>query len=82
MARATRELDFGLSESAPTILEAAGRFACEQILSLAAEIDAQDRRERSELMGAVGLSFGAHSNLRVNRVRRMSIGRQLIGEAG
>jgi isovaleryl-CoA dehydrogenase len=105
--RATPELDFGLTESALMIREAAGRFADGQIAPLAAEIDRNDRfpRELWEPMGAlglhgitveeewgglglgyldhviaieevsrasgsVGLSYGAHSNLCVNQIRR------------
>ncbi|MFY7835341.1 MAG: isovaleryl-CoA dehydrogenase [Novosphingobium sp.] len=105
--RATPDFDFGLTESALMIREAAGRFADEQIAPLAAEIDRDDRfpRELWEPMGAlglhgitveeefgglglgyldhviaveevsrasgsVGLSYGAHSNLCVNQIRR------------
>ncbi|NML92400.1 isovaleryl-CoA dehydrogenase [Novosphingobium olei] len=105
--RATPDLDFGLTESALMIREAASRFADEQIAPLAAEIDRNDRfpRELWEPMGAlglhgvtveeewgglglgyldhviaveevsrasgsVGLSYGAHSNLCVNQIRR------------
>ncbi len=105
--RATPDFDFGLTESALTIREAAGRFADEQIAPLAAEVDRNDRfpRELWEPMGAlglhgitveeeygglglgyldhviaveevsrasgsVGLSYGAHSNLCVNQIRR------------
>lgn len=105
--RATPDFDFGLTESAQMIREAAGRFADEQIAPVAAEIDRNDRfpRELWEPMGAlglhgitveeefgglglgyldhviaveevsrasgsVGLSYGAHSNLCVNQIRR------------
>jgi len=105
--RATPELDFGLTESASMIREAAARFADEQIAPLAAEIDREDRfpRELWEPMGtlglhgitveeewgglglgyldhviaveevsrasaSVGLSYGAHSNLCINQIRR------------
>ena len=105
--RATPEFDFGLTESAMMIRDAAGRFADEQIMPLAAEIDANDRfprelwepmgtlglhgitveeeygglglgyldhvlavEEVSRASGAVGLSYGAHSNLCVNQIRR------------
>ncbi|MGV3510896.1 MAG: isovaleryl-CoA dehydrogenase [Novosphingobium sp.] len=105
--RATPDFDFGLTESALMIREAAGRFADEQIAPLATEIDRNDRfpRELWEPMGAlglhgitveeefgglglgyldhviaveevsrasgsVGLSYGAHSNLCVNQIRR------------
>lgn len=105
--RATPDFDFGLTENALMIREAAGRFADEQIAPLAAEIDRNDRfpRELWEPMGAlglhgitveeefgglglgyldhviaveevsrasgsVGLSYGAHSNLCVNQIRR------------
>lgn len=105
--RATPDFDFGLTETAQTIREAAGRFADEQIMPLAAAIDREDRfpRELWEPMGAlglhgitveeefgglglgyldhviaieevsrasgsVGLSYGAHSNLCVNQIRR------------
>jgi isovaleryl-CoA dehydrogenase len=105
--RATPDFDFGLTESALMIRQAAGRFADEQIAPLAAEIDRNDRfpRELWEPMGAlglhgitveeewgglglgyldhviaveevsrasgsVGLSYGAHSNLCVNQIRR------------
>lgn len=55
--RATPDFDFGLTESAMMIREAAGRFADEQIAPLAAEIDRNDRfpRELWEPMGALGL---------------------------
>ncbi|NLR70275.1 isovaleryl-CoA dehydrogenase [Novosphingobium sp. ERN07] len=105
--RATPDFDFGLTESAMMIREAAGRFADEQIAPLAAEIDRNDRfprelwepmgalglhgitveeefgglglgyldhviavEEVSRASGAVGLSYGAHSNLCVNQIRR------------
>ena len=105
--RSTPDFDFGLTESATMIREAAGRFADEQILPLAAEIDRNDRfprelwepmgalglhgitveedlgglglgyldhviavEEVSRASGAVGLSYGAHSNLCVNQIRR------------
>jgi len=105
--RATPEFDFALTESAMMIREATARFADEQIMPLAAEIDRNDRfpRELWEPMGAlglhgitveeewgglglgyldhviaveevsrasgsVGLSYGAHSNLCVNQIRR------------
>ena len=105
--RATPDFDFGLTETAQTIREAAGRFADEQIMPLAAAIDREDRfpRELWEPMGAlglhgitveedlgglglgyldhviaveeisrasgsVGLSYGAHSNLCINQIRR------------
>jgi isovaleryl-CoA dehydrogenase len=105
--RATPDFDFDLTESALMIREAAGRFADEQVMPLAAAIDREDRfpRELWEPMGAlglhgitveeewgglglgyldhtiaveevcrasaaVGLSYGAHSNLCVNQIRR------------
>lgn len=105
--RATPDFDFGLTESAAMIREAAGRFADEQIMPLAAAIDREDRfprelwqpmgalglhgitveeewgglglgyldhviavEEVSRASGAVGLSYGAHSNLCVNQIRR------------
>ncbi|WP_263626145.1 MULTISPECIES: isovaleryl-CoA dehydrogenase [Novosphingobium] len=105
--RATPDLDFGLTESALMIREAAGRFADEQIAPLSAEIDRNDRfprelwqpmgglglhgitveeewgglglgyldhviavEEVSRASGSVGLSYGAHSNLCVNQIRR------------
>ncbi|MEO0031360.1 MAG: hypothetical protein RIS94_1118 [Pseudomonadota bacterium] len=105
--RATPDLDFGLTESALMIREAANRFADEQIAPLSAEIDANDRfprelwqpmgelglhgitveeewgglglgyldhviavEEVSRASGSVGLSYGAHSNLCVNQIRR------------
>ncbi|MFM2271461.1 MAG: hypothetical protein RL702_526 [Pseudomonadota bacterium] len=105
--RATPDFDFGLTESARMIREAAGRFADEQIQPLAAAIDREDRfprelwqpmgalglhgitveeewgglglgyldhviavEEVSRASGAVGLSYGAHSNLCVNQIRR------------
>ena len=102
------ELDLGLSETAQMIREATARFADEQIMPLAAKVDADDWFPREELwpaMGAlglhgitveeewgglglgylehvvaqeevarasasVGLSYGAHSNLCVNQIRR------------
>jgi len=107
MMRSTPDFDFGLTESATMIREAAGRFSDEQILPLAAEIDRNDRfprelwepmgalglhgitveedlgglglgyldhviavEEVSRASGAVGLSYGAHSNLCVNQIRR------------
>ena len=56
--RSTPDFDFGLTESAAMIREAAGRFADEQILPLAAEIDRNDRfpRELWEPMGALSVS--------------------------
>ena len=105
--RATPDFDFGLTESALMIREAAGRFADEQIAPLSAEIDQNDRfprelwepmgglglhgitveeewgglglgyldhviavEEVSRASGSVGLSYGAHSNLCVNQIRR------------
>lgn len=105
--RATPDFDFGLTESALMIRDAAGRFADEQIAPLAAEIDRNDRfprelwepmgtlglhgitveeefgglglgyldhviavEEVSRASGSVGLSYGAHSNLCVNQIRR------------
>jgi isovaleryl-CoA dehydrogenase len=105
--RATPDLDFGLTESALMIREAAGRFADDKIAPLSAEIDANDRfprelwqpmgalglhgitveeewgglglgyldhviavEEVSRASGSVGLSYGAHSNLCVNQIRR------------
>lgn len=105
--RATPDFDFGLTESALMIREAAARFADEQIMPLAAEIDRADRfprelwqpmgalglhgitveeqwgglglgyldhviavEEVSRASGSVGLSYGAHSNLCVNQIRR------------
>lgn len=105
--RATPDFDFDLTESAAMIREAAGRFADEQVMPLAAAIDRDDRfaRELWEPMGAlglhgitveeewgglglgyldhtiaveeicrasaaVGLSYGAHSNLCINQIRR------------
>jgi len=107
MMRSTPDFDFGLTERATMIREAAGRFSDEQILPLAAEIDRNDRfprelwepmgalglhgitveedlgglglgyldhviavEEVSRASGAVGLSYGAHSNLCVNQIRR------------
>lgn len=102
------ELDLGLSETAQMIREATARFADEQIMPLAAKVDADDWFPREELwpaMGAlglhgitveeewgglglgylehvvaqeevarasasIGLSYGAHSNLCVNQIRR------------
>jgi isovaleryl-CoA dehydrogenase len=105
--RATPEFDFGLSESATMIREAAARFADERIAPLGQRIDAEDwfPRELWPAMGelglhgitveeefgglglgyldhviaveevsrasaSVGLSYGAHSNLCVNQIRR------------
>jgi isovaleryl-CoA dehydrogenase len=105
--RATPDFDFGFTESALMIREAAGRFADDKIKPLAAEIDREDRfprelwepmgalglhgitveeewgglglgyldhaiavEEVSRASGAVGLSYGAHSNLCVNQIRR------------
>jgi isovaleryl-CoA dehydrogenase len=105
--RATPDFDFGLSESATMIRDAAARFAEEQIAPLAARIDAEDwfPRELWPAMGelglhgitveeefgglglgyldhvvaveevsrasaSVGLSYGAHSNLCINQIRR------------
>jgi isovaleryl-CoA dehydrogenase len=55
--RATPYFDFALGESAEMIREAAGRFADEQIMPLAAEIDSNDRFpiELWRPMGALGL---------------------------
>ena len=111
--RATPDFDFGLTESAQMIREAAGRFADEQIMPLAAEIDRNDRfprelwepmgalglhgitveeewgglglgyldhviavEEVSRASGAVGLSYGAHSNLCINQIRRWATDEQ------
>ncbi|MEQ1688550.1 MAG: acyl-CoA dehydrogenase family protein [Sphingopyxis sp.] len=101
-------LDYGLSDNAAMIREAARRFAAEQIAPLSQRIDAEDWFPRNELwpaMGAlglhgitvdeadgglglgylehvvaveevsrasasIGLSYGAHSNLCVNQIRR------------
>ncbi|MGB7656702.1 MAG: isovaleryl-CoA dehydrogenase [Novosphingobium sp.] len=106
--RATPDFDFGLTESAMMIREAAGRFADEKIAPLAARADAEDWFPRDELWTAmgdlglhgitveeewgglglgyldhviaveevsrasasIGLSYGAHSNLCVNQIRR------------
>ena len=105
--RATPQFDFALGESAEMIREATARFADEQIMPLAARIDAEDwfPRELWPAMGelglhgitvaeedgglglgylehviaveevsrasaSVGLSYGAHSNLCVNQIRR------------
>jgi isovaleryl-CoA dehydrogenase len=105
--RATPDFDFDLTESAAMIREAAGRFADDRIMPLAAAIDREDRfprelwqpmgelglhgitvepewgglglgyldhviavEEVSRASGAVGLSYGAHSNLCVNQIRR------------
>ncbi len=105
--RATPEFDFGLSEGAMMIRDAAARFADEQIAPLAVRVDAEDwfPRELWPAMGAlglhgitveeewgglglgylehviaveevsrasasVGLSYGAHSNLCINQIRR------------
>jgi isovaleryl-CoA dehydrogenase len=105
--RATPDFDFGLTESAQMIRDATSRFADEQIIPLAAEIDHNDRfprelwepmgalglhgitveeewgglglgyldhviavEEVSRASGAVGLSYGAHSNLCINQIRR------------
>jgi isovaleryl-CoA dehydrogenase len=56
--RATPDFDFGLTESAQMIREAAGRFADEQIMPLAVKVDAEDWFPRDELwptMGELGL---------------------------
>ena len=111
--RATPNLDFGLTDSALMIREAAGRFADEKIAPLAAGIDRDDRfprelwvpmgelglhgitveeewgglglgyldhviavEEVSRASGSVGLSYGAHSNLCVNQIRRWGNGDQ------
>ena len=106
--RATPEFDFDLPESARMIRDATARFADEQIVPLAARIDAEDWFPRDELWTAmgglglhgitveeawgglglgyldhviaveevsrasasIGLSYGAHSNLCVNQIRR------------
>lgn len=106
--RATPDFDYGLSEAALMIREAAARFADEKIAPLAARIDAEDWFPREELWTAmgdlglhgitveeehgglglgylehlvaveevsrasasIGLSYGAHSNLCVNQIRR------------
>lgn len=105
--RATPEFDYDLPETARIIRETTARFADEQIMPLAAGIDAEDRfpRELWEPMGqlglhgitveeelgglgfgylehviaveevsrasaSVGLSYGAHSNLCINQIRR------------
>lgn len=103
----TMQLDFALGENADMIRASAARFADEQIMPLAARIDAEDwfPRELWPAMGAlglhgitvgeedgglglgylehvvaqeeiarasasIGLSYGAHSNLCVNQLRR------------
>ena len=105
--RATPDFDFALGESAEMIRETVARFADEQIVPLAAEVDAKDwfPRELWPAMGelglhgitveeefggiglgylehviaveevsrasaSIGLSYGAHSNLCVNQIRR------------
>lgn len=101
------QFDFALGEAADMIRGAAGRFADEQIATLAAHIDAQDIfprelwtqmgalglhgitveetwgglglgylehliavEEVSRASAAIGLSYGAHSNLCINQIRR------------
>ncbi|WP_311202067.1 isovaleryl-CoA dehydrogenase [Novosphingobium mangrovi (ex Huang et al. 2023)] len=103
----TPELDFGLNENTQMIRESVARFADEQIVPLAAKIDAQDWfprhlwpamgelglhgitveeewggsalgylehviaiEEISRASASLGLSYGAHSNLCVNQIRR------------
>ena len=105
--RATPDFDYGLSETAEIIRDAAARFADERIAPLAASIDTEDRfprelwpamgelglhgitveeefgglglgylehvvaiEEVSRASASVGLSYGAHSNLCVNQIRR------------
>jgi len=105
--RTTPDFDFALPESTVMIREATARFADEQIMPLAARVDAEDwfPRELWPAMGelglhgitveeefgglglgyldhvvaveevsrasaSVGLSYGAHSNLCVNQIRR------------
>ena len=105
--RATPDFDYGLSETAVIIRDAAARFADERIAPLAASIDTADRfprelwpamgelglhgitveeefgglgfgyfehvvaiEEVSRASASVGLSYGAHSNLCVNQIRR------------
>src|ERR687890_421584 len=100
-------LDFGLGEMADTIRESTERFAREQIVPIAAEIDEKDefpghlwpkmgelglhgitveeewgglglgylehvvaQEEVARASASVGLSYGAHSNLCVNQIRR------------
>jgi isovaleryl-CoA dehydrogenase len=104
---AAMQLDFGLGETADAIRETTARFAREQILPLAAAIDASNEfprhlwpqmgalglhgitveeewgglglgylehvvamEEISRASASVGLSYGAHSNLCVNQLRR------------
>jgi isovaleryl-CoA dehydrogenase len=106
--RATPDFNYGLSEAALMIRDAAARFADDKIAPLAARIDAEDWFPREELWPAmgelglhgvtveqefgglglgylehvvaveevsrasasIGLSYGAHSNLCVNQIRR------------
>jgi isovaleryl-CoA dehydrogenase len=57
--RATPDFDFGLTDSAQMIREAAGRFADEQIAPLAVKVDAEDWFPRDELWPAMG-ELGLH----------------------
>jgi isovaleryl-CoA dehydrogenase len=57
--RVTPDFDFGLTESAQMIREAAGRFADEQIMPLAVKVDAEDWFPRKELWTAMG-ELGLH----------------------
>jgi isovaleryl-CoA dehydrogenase len=57
--RGTPDFDFGLTESAQMIREAAGRFADEQIAPLATKVDAEDWFPRDALWPAMG-ELGLH----------------------
>jgi isovaleryl-CoA dehydrogenase len=57
--RGTPDFDFGLTESAQMIREAAGRFADEKIAPLAVKVDADDWFPRNELWPAMG-ELGLH----------------------
>jgi isovaleryl-CoA dehydrogenase len=79
------DFDFALGESADMIRESTHRFATDKIAPLAAKIDADDWfprlglgylehvvavEEVSRASASIGLSYGAHSNLCVNQIRR------------
>ena len=62
---ATPQFDFQLGEMADHIRDTTRRFAEEKVMPLAIAVE-----EVSRASAALGLSYGAHSNLCVNQIRR------------
>src|SRR5580693_3361724 len=69
---AHRMFNFDLGETADAIRETVHAFSSNEIAPRAAEIDRSNQfpRDLWPKIGAVGLSYGAHSNLCVNQIRR------------